>query len=184
MTAGEQLRARLAAEFKEHETEPDGRDLELIDQACSTVDAIADLENVIAEQGRTIKGSRGQTVIHPAVAEVRMHKLVLARLLAAVTFTTDEEKMSDEPGRPEGHRRQVGPEATRLRPAAEASRPAEGHLMSRLDEDIASVRATAELADALGLTDIFELLDVLDTYAQVQEAERGEVGYEFFGSRP
>jgi len=96
-TPGENLRARLAAEYNRNGYEPDGREAELIDRACSTADAMAALELVLDADGPTTKGSRGQTVLHPAVSELRQQKLVLLRLLGALDFgaAADEQPRSD-----------------------------------------------------------------------------------------
>jgi hypothetical protein len=90
LTPGEQLRARIAAEYERNGYEPDGREAELIDRACSTAESIAALEVVLDADGPTTKGSRGQVVLHPAVSELRQQRLVLLRLLGALDFGSDD----------------------------------------------------------------------------------------------
>jgi hypothetical protein len=104
VTAGERLRERILTELQESELELDGREAEHLDQACTTADTIAALEAVIASEGPTTTGSRGQTVVHPAIAEIRMHKLVLARLLAGIELGTDDAVKSAKARRSAGTR--------------------------------------------------------------------------------
>ena len=62
----------------------DARELALLARACSTADAIAELEAVVAREGVTTLGSRRQAIVHPAVGEARMQRLALARLLSSL----------------------------------------------------------------------------------------------------
>ncbi len=89
VTAGAQLRQRIEAELAEHELDLDGRETELLDRACATADAIEALEEVVARDGATVTGSRGQTIVHPALVEARQQKLVLLRLLNSLDLIGD-----------------------------------------------------------------------------------------------
>lgn len=51
-------------------------------QACATADAIATLEHELSSGSVMIAGSRGQDVLHPAVAELRQQRALLASLLS------------------------------------------------------------------------------------------------------
>jgi hypothetical protein len=62
----------------------------LLTQACRTLDTIADLERAAADDGTMITGSAGQSVLHPAVAETRLHRLALARLLDQLGQPTED----------------------------------------------------------------------------------------------
>jgi hypothetical protein len=73
-----QLHADL--EYDPHETE-------VVLEACRTADAIDELHAVIARDGYTIAGSTGQTVVHPAVAELRQQQASLSRLLAGLNLS-------------------------------------------------------------------------------------------------
>ena len=69
----------------------DSREVALLARACSTADAIDALEQVVTADGPTARGSRGQVVVHPALAELRQQKLVLLRLLSAIDFGNDQD---------------------------------------------------------------------------------------------
>jgi len=74
----------------------DSRETMLLERACTTADHIAALEAVIASDGPTATGSRGQVIVHPALCELRQQKLTLLRLLGALDFGADagEESLS------------------------------------------------------------------------------------------
>lgn len=54
----------------------------ILRDACSTMNEIERLENVLKNADVMSKGSRGQQVVHPAFAEVARHRALVARLLA------------------------------------------------------------------------------------------------------
>src|SRR5436190_21581081 len=51
--------------------ELDRRELHFLERACRAEDQLGALEAVVAKDGSTVSGSRGQTVVHPAVGEAR-----------------------------------------------------------------------------------------------------------------
>lgn len=55
-------------------------ELALLEQACRTLDMIAVLDVAAAEEPLT-QGSKGQTVVSPAVSEARLQRQQLARIL-------------------------------------------------------------------------------------------------------
>ena len=55
---------------------------ELLVEVCRALDECEALHTVVTDQGRTVAGSRGQVVAHPALAELRQTRLMLGRLLA------------------------------------------------------------------------------------------------------
>jgi P27 family predicted phage terminase small subunit len=59
----------------------DARELHLLERAARCADEMAILEATIDEQGPTVKGSRGQIVVHPALQEARQLRLTQQRLL-------------------------------------------------------------------------------------------------------
>jgi hypothetical protein len=61
----------------------DGR---LLEAVCATVDALDCLDRVVASEGVMSTGSKGQPVLHPAVAEARQQRLALGRLLAQLAL--------------------------------------------------------------------------------------------------
>lgn len=68
----------------------DMKETVLLAEACRTLDQIDALAAAIDTDGLTVSGSMGQTVIHPAVAELRQHQAAFARLISAVNFPDDE----------------------------------------------------------------------------------------------
>jgi hypothetical protein len=80
---GKALWKKITGEF-DLETEPDR--LELLFQACKTADQIAELDEAAAEAPLTVKGSMGQPVISPFIAEARVQRGLLAQLLGRMNF--------------------------------------------------------------------------------------------------
>lgn len=66
-------------EYEPHEQQ-------IVLEACRTADHIDELQAVLDEDGFTSTGSTGQTVVHPAVAELRQQQAGLARLLGALNL--------------------------------------------------------------------------------------------------
>jgi hypothetical protein len=63
--------------------ELDPPELELLTEACRTLDLITDLRAEAAKNGIVIASNQGVRV-HPAVVEARQQRLALAKLLAAL----------------------------------------------------------------------------------------------------
>lgn len=61
-------------------------ELELLAEASRTLDEIDALTAAIGRDGVTVAGSTGQTRTHPAINEVRQHRLALGRLLAQLAL--------------------------------------------------------------------------------------------------
>ena len=61
-------------------------ELELLAEVCRTLDEIDALTAAIGRDGVTVAGSAGQTRTHPAINEVRQHRLALGRLLAQLAL--------------------------------------------------------------------------------------------------
>ena len=89
--------------------ELDRRELALLREAAMIADQLCDLDAVIARDGVTIAGSRGQTIVHPALSESRQLRLAQLRLLGAL-------EMVD----PQAAKRSATPAQARARKAAEA----------------------------------------------------------------
>lgn len=64
------------------QAEFDERDLAILDLARAARNDIADLEALLLEQGLTVAGSTGQSRLNPVVAELRLQRGTLARMLA------------------------------------------------------------------------------------------------------
>ena len=88
-TAGAALVARIQAEMAEEGLEPDAREIELLAQAEAVQDRIMQLEAAIAAEGLTTVSKSGVVHLHPAVAEARQTRAVLARTLAAIQLHDD-----------------------------------------------------------------------------------------------
>jgi P27 family predicted phage terminase small subunit len=71
--------------------ELDARELYVLERACRCADDMAALEAAVKRDGETVTGSRGQVVVHPALAEVRQLRLLQLRLLGALEMTDPSE---------------------------------------------------------------------------------------------
>jgi Phage terminase, small subunit len=81
--AGEALWRRVLADVPD-EFELTAVELHLLESACRCRDEIARLEDQIDGDGAVVKGSRGQPVLHPAIAEARQLRLAEQRLLKSI----------------------------------------------------------------------------------------------------
>jgi phage terminase small subunit len=85
--------------------ELDARECGHLERACHIADRIAALDAEVRRDGVTVSGSRGQTVVHPAVAEIRQLELVRLRLLSAIEVVDPQEaKRSATPAQARGRR--------------------------------------------------------------------------------
>jgi hypothetical protein len=66
------------------EFEPSSSELEMLAEACRTLDELDELRRSVAADGATVVGSRGQTRVHPALGELRQSRAELRRLLDAL----------------------------------------------------------------------------------------------------
>lgn len=80
---GRKLWRSITAEF-DLENEP--HKVQILAQACRVVDVIAEQDAAAAEAPLTVKGSMGQPVISPFIAEARAQRALLAQLLARLNF--------------------------------------------------------------------------------------------------
>lgn len=67
-----------------------GSELELLTEACRTMDNLDALAASVARDGVTTAGSAGQTVVHPAVTEARGQRLALHRLISALGLPAED----------------------------------------------------------------------------------------------
>jgi hypothetical protein len=68
-------------------------EVELLAEVCRCLDEIDLMRDVLAQQGATVTGSRGQVRPHPLLAEIRSTRLLVARLLGQIG-------LPDEAGKP------------------------------------------------------------------------------------
>jgi hypothetical protein len=67
-----------------------GVELEVLREACWLLDECEGLRAAVTRDGTTIAGSRGQTRVHPALGELRSHRLALGRLLAQLALPDED----------------------------------------------------------------------------------------------
>jgi hypothetical protein len=79
--SGLAARGRAFWQQATEEYDLDLAEVELLTEVARAVDECEALHRVVEEQGRTVKGSRGQAVVHPALSELRQCRLMLGRLL-------------------------------------------------------------------------------------------------------
>jgi hypothetical protein len=66
--------------------------VQILLQTCRVADVIAELDDAADDAPLTVKGSQGQQVISPFIAEARAQRALLAQLLARLALPdTDEE---------------------------------------------------------------------------------------------
>jgi hypothetical protein len=61
----------------------------VLEEACRETDLIERLRLLLMDEPLMLKGSMGQPVVHPAVAELRQHRNVLASLLRSLKLPDD-----------------------------------------------------------------------------------------------
>jgi len=82
--AGKRLWKDVVAGYTLREDE-----LRVLEDACREVDLVDRMEVEVAKGPVLVPGSRGQDTAHPLIAEVRAHRLVLARLLRQLQLPDD-----------------------------------------------------------------------------------------------
>lgn len=87
-TEGRKLWREIVGTFDVNE-EPHKR--RILFDACKTADLIDQLDTEMAGEPLTAKGSMGQLVIHPLIAQSQSARTQLAQLLTRLNFTPFEE---------------------------------------------------------------------------------------------
>jgi hypothetical protein len=72
-------------------------EMELLAEVCRTLDGLDSLAAAIARDGATVEGSKGQTVVHPALTEARGQRSVLRQLLKALDLPEDAAEQGVRP---------------------------------------------------------------------------------------
>ena len=90
-TAGRSLWREVCADVAEAGLELDARDRHWLGSACTLTDRAATLEAALADAPLMVKGSMGQQVSNPLLAEWRSHAQLAAQLLARLKLDTAEE---------------------------------------------------------------------------------------------
>ena len=78
---GQAFHDKITAAFTLSEAES-----ELFAEVCRILDEIDGLNTAVKRDGITVGGSQGQVRVHPALGEVRQHRLALGRLLAQLSL--------------------------------------------------------------------------------------------------
>ena len=90
--AGADLVARITAEMRGNGLEPDAKETELLAVAEGLQDRLAELEEDIEVDGRSMVLTSGRVVMNPAVAESRMTRTSLATVLTKISMSEDRAK--------------------------------------------------------------------------------------------
>lgn len=77
--------ARIQDEF-----EPSDAETELLVEVVQTITEIDSLKAALTADGVSVQGSMGQKRVHPAVNEIRQHRMALARLLKQLDLGDEE----------------------------------------------------------------------------------------------
>lgn len=65
-------------------------ELQLLRECCRLLDECEHLRHSVEQDGTSVKGSTGQVRVHPALGELRQHRLALGRLLAQLDLPDEE----------------------------------------------------------------------------------------------
>lgn len=64
-------------------------ELELLRECCQLLDECESLRQAVDQDGTIVTGSAGQPRVHPALGELRQHRLALGRLFAQLALPDD-----------------------------------------------------------------------------------------------
>ncbi|MGB3761830.1 MAG: hypothetical protein WA966_01305 [Ornithinimicrobium sp.] len=90
---GSKFRDRALEVYELSETET-----ELLTECSRLIDECERLHCVIEEDGARVSGSQGQPRVHPAIGELRQHRLALGRLLAQLGLPDVDDSSLQTPG--------------------------------------------------------------------------------------
>lgn len=85
--------------------------VQLLAQACRVADIVAELDDAAAEAPLTVKGSMGQPVISPYIAEARAQRALLAQLLGRLGLPDTDETIAQKQERLSNTRRRAAKSA-------------------------------------------------------------------------
>lgn len=72
-------------------------EMEVLTAACRLLDEIHHLEAAMEDKQLIVAGSAGQPRVHPALAELRAHRLALGRLLAQLDLPDEDSRSLPSP---------------------------------------------------------------------------------------
>ena len=89
-TAGQVLKARILAYLDAEQIDPDECELEMLDRAAAAADHIAELEAVVAREGRTFTDKDDVVRPIPLLQEIRAQNTILIQALSKVEMFVPE----------------------------------------------------------------------------------------------
>ncbi|OPZ56440.1 MAG: hypothetical protein BWY91_00365 [bacterium ADurb.BinA028] len=89
---GRRIVEEVLAQLAEDDLEPDARDRALLDTAARLADRMAQLRDLVAEDGERSVSESGIVRLHPGIAEHRNHAVSLAKVLAGISLRNDSAK--------------------------------------------------------------------------------------------
>ena len=95
--AGLDRRGRAFWKVTHREYDLSDAEVELLIEACRTLDVIEALQTVVDDDGPTAVGSQGQPVVNPALRELRAQRAALGRLLAQLELEDETGKALPSP---------------------------------------------------------------------------------------
>ncbi|MGY1730143.1 P27 family phage terminase small subunit [Geodermatophilus sp. SYSU D01045] len=72
-------------------------ELSLLTEVCRLLDECEELRQAVTRDGTTVAGSTGQTRVHPALGELRQHRLALGKLLAQLALPDEDDETLASP---------------------------------------------------------------------------------------
>jgi hypothetical protein len=82
--------------------------LQILAQTCRVADIVAELDEAADEAPLTVKGSMGQLVISPFIAEARVQRAVLAQLIGRLGLPDTDEVQAEQVAKLSRTRRYAG----------------------------------------------------------------------------
>lgn len=79
-------------------------EFELLRECCRLLDECEALRASVDSEGVTVAGSAGQPRVHPALGELRQHRLALGKLLAQLALPDEEGEALASPLQARGRR--------------------------------------------------------------------------------
>lgn len=86
------------------EFELSGPEVELLVEVCRLLDEVEALRAAVARDGMVVAGSTGQPRVHPALGEMRQHRLALGKLLAQLALPDADGESLPSPVQARGRR--------------------------------------------------------------------------------
>ncbi len=112
---GRRFWRKTVAAFEMSEVE-----LELLRECCRLLDECESLRDAVVADGTMVQGSTGQPRVHPALGELRQHRLALGRLLAQLDLPDDEDASLPTPTQARGRKAAQSRWAAQTRRRADA----------------------------------------------------------------